>query len=111
MPKMKKSKERAVVVGTASYGLYFGWTDASDQDVVKDRSVRLRDARHVRSWHGKTGGITSLAAHGPCGPRGKNSLIGAPVPSALITNVANVFDCTPEAIEAFNKIEATDGAR
>ena len=106
-----KRTPRAVVVGTASYGLYFGYTDALDSEVVRDKAVRLTDARHVRYWYGKVGGITSLAAHGPCGPKANDSRIGARAPSALITNVANVYDCAEEAVAAFSKIEATDDGR
>lgn len=30
--------------------------------------AKVRECRHVARWYGKTGGITSLAAHGLCGP-------------------------------------------
>lgn len=99
---------RAVLVGNQSYGLYIGETDASDADIIASKAVRLKNCRHVCRWYGKTGGITSLAAFGPCGPSADQSRIGAPASSALVTGVVNVLDLTPAAVEAFAKIEATD---
>ncbi len=51
----------------------------------------------------KTGGITSLAAYGPCGPQVKDSRIGAPA-DALLNGVVNVIDCSAEAIAAFEAV-------
>lgn len=110
---MRKSEEkrnkRHVIVGNQSYGLYYGETDATDREIAETKSVRLDNCRHISHWQGKTGGITSLAAHGPCGPRVKNSRIGAPAPSSLLSGVVNVFDCTDEAVKAFARVEATGG--
>lgn len=103
-PKTKtKTKTRHVLVGNKSYGLYIGKTDASDADIIASGAVRLTECRHVARWHGKTGGITSLAAHGPCGASKADSRIGAPC-SALLTGVVNVLDLTDEAIAAFASI-------
>jgi hypothetical protein len=110
MPKTNQtkaaSKMRHVLVGNQSYGLYIGETDASDADIIASKAVRLKNCRHVCRWYGKTGGITSLAAHGPCGSQAKDSRIGAPC-NALVTGVVNVLDLTPEAVANFAKIEAT----
>lgn len=110
MPKLKTTnaarKLRHVLVGNQSYGLYIGETDASDADIIASKAVRLTNCRHVSRWYGKTGGITSLAAHGPCGSQEKDSRIGAPC-NALVTGVVNVLDLTPEAVANFAKIEAT----
>lgn len=97
------SNKRMVLVGNQSYGLYIGLTDASDASILESKSVRLEDCRHVARWFGKTGGITSLAAFGPCGRQAKESRIGAPV-NALISGVVNVFDLSPEAVAAFAAI-------
>ncbi len=101
-----RSKMRAVLVGNGSYGLYVGETDASDKKILADRAVRLANCRHVRYWYGRKGGITSLAAHGPCGPRQQESRIGAPCPSALIADVRTVFDLSPEAVANFAAVVA-----
>ena len=101
--KKKTVSERAVLVGNQSYGLYIGYTSDSDEQIVARKAIRLRDCRHVYEWYGKTGGVTSLAAHGPCGPRAQESLVGAPA-DALLTGVVNVYDLSPEAIAAFAAI-------
>jgi hypothetical protein len=101
--------KRFVIVGNSNYGLYYGETDATDAEITAKGSVRLENCRHIFHWEGKTGGITSLAASGPCGPRATQSRIGAPAPSALLTSVVNVFDCTSEAVANFAKIEASGG--
>jgi hypothetical protein len=65
--------KRAVLVGNQSYGLYIGETNATDEEILKDKAVRMENVRHVAQWYGKTGGITSLAAFGPCGSRAKEA--------------------------------------
>lgn len=105
---MSSINTRAVLVGNSSYGLYIGLTDATDAQILESKSVRLTQCRHVCRWYGKTGGITSLAAHGPCGPRKAESRVGAPC-SGLVTGVVNVFDLTAEAIIAFESIQPSDG--
>lgn len=102
--KTAPAKPRAVLVANDRYGLYIGTTTDSDASIASTRSVRVAQCRHVAHWQGKTGGITSLAAHGPCGPRMQESRVGAPSPSSLLTGVVNVFDLTPEAVAAFAEI-------
>jgi hypothetical protein len=104
--KSKKPSLRHVLVGNQSYGLYIGQTSATDAEIIASKAVRLVDCRHVCRWYGKTGGITSLAAFGPCGPNVKDSRIGAPC-NALVTGVVNVLDLSPEAVKAFGAIEAS----
>jgi hypothetical protein len=107
--KKPKNAKRFVIVGNKSYGLYYGETDWTDAQIIESESVRLDNCRHVAHWKGKTGGITSLAAHGPCGPNANQSRIGSPSPSALLTGVVNVYNCTPEAVAAFGRIESSNG--
>lgn len=102
--KTASRKPRAVLVANERYGLYIGETAATDEEITSSRSVRLANCRHVCQWYGKTGGITSLAAHGPCGPRAQESRVGAPATAALVTGVVNVFDLSAEAIAAFASI-------
>ena len=104
--KSPAAGRRHVLVGNQSYGLYIGETDATDADIIATKAVRLTNCRHVCRWYGKTGGITSLAAHGPCGASKGNSRIGAPC-NALITGVVNVLDLSPDAVKAFASIEAS----
>lgn len=61
------------------YGIYAGLEESYDPVT---RVAVVRDCRHVARWYGKTGGITSLAAHGLCGPNAGDSRIGAPTTDA-----------------------------
>lgn len=104
---MATKTKRAVLVGNQSYGLYIGETSATDAEILNAKAVRLENCRHVARWSGKTGGITSLAAHGPCGSQALQSRVGAPC-SALLSGVVNVLDLSPEAVAAFAKIVPSD---
>lgn len=99
------SATRPVLVANERYGLYIGEATATDAEIVASRSVRLTNCRHVAQWYGKTGGITSLAAHGPCGAKAQESRVGVPC-TALLTGIVNVFELSPEAVAAFAAIVA-----
>lgn len=92
----KKSTERYAIIANRSYGLYAGIVRKITPQADGTLAVEVAECRHVARWFGKTGGITSLAAHGLCGPHASESLIGAPV-SATLTGIVNIFDCSPEA--------------
>lgn len=108
MPKKTSTKNaparRTVIIGNQSYGLYLADVEASDADIIASKSVRGYNVRHICHWQGKTGGITSLAAFGPCGPKVGESRIGAPAETALLMGVVNVLDCSQEAIANFAKV-------
>jgi hypothetical protein len=101
--KPRKPARRHVLIANRSYGLYIGYVTATDAQIVAAESVRVEECRHVARWFGLTGGITSLAASGPCGPRAQESRVGAPC-TALLSGVVNVFELTPEASAAFATI-------
>lgn len=82
------------VLGSRTYGLYFGLVDSFD---ATTQTAVVRECRHIYEWHGKHGGITSLASHGICGSKASESRIGLPAPSATLTEIINVFTCTDEA--------------
>lgn len=100
--KKKSSKktaakpERFAIIANKSYGLYAGVVESISGDADGLMRVEVSQCRHVAHWRGKTGGITSLAAHGLCGPNAGESRIGAPV-RATLGGVVNIFDCSPEA--------------
>ncbi len=94
----KKQTERYAIIANQSYGLYAGIVESFD---TAKGIIEAREVRHVARWYGKTGGITSLAVHGLCGPSAGESRIGAPVTRATLTGIVNVFDCTPEARATF----------
>jgi hypothetical protein len=96
MTTKAKTKTKAlpyVVIGNERYGLYCGELVSHD---LATRSAVVRGCRHIAQWYGRTGGITSLAAHGLCGTRANDSRIGAPC-NATLTGVVNIFECSPEA--------------
>lgn len=113
MATKSQNKKRFVIVGNEKYGLFYGETSATDAELAATKTpnglmtIRLDNCRHVAQWYGKTGGITSLAAHGPCGPRAGESRIGSPCPSQLVGGVVNVIDCSDEAVAEFARIVAS----
>lgn len=88
-----KAKEIYAIIANERYGLYAGFVEEYDPAA---RTAIVRECRHVAYWYGRTGGITSLAAHGLCGPRVAESRIGAPC-RARLSGVVNVFECSPIA--------------
>lgn len=93
---MAKSKEVFAIICNRSYGIYCGIVGKKTPQPDGTLHVEVSQCRHVARWFGKTGGITSLAAHGLCGPRAEESRVGAPV-TATLTGVVNIFQCSAEA--------------
>ena len=87
------------VITDGRRGLYYGTVTATDAAIIKTRSMRVRDCRHIGYWKGSHSGITSLAAQGPA----KGSRIGFPADS-LLTGLAHVHRCTEEAQQRFAAI-------
>ncbi len=97
-------KEKTYIYGNASAGLYYG--RRISYDPITQVAV-IGDCRHICRWDGKTGGITSLAAHGICGPQASQSLVGAPCPQSTQTAVVSELECTPEAAESIEAVVQT----
>ena len=98
-PAPKKTTKRATqtyaILANDRYGLYAGVVESYDPVT---RVARVAGCRHVARWYGKTGGITSLAVHGLCGPNASQSRIGAATSdAATLTGVVNVFPCSSAA--------------
>lgn len=91
--KTTKKSKRYAILANKSYGLYAGEVLSFDPETGV---AEVDSCRHVARWYGRTGGITSLAAHGLCGPNAGQSRIGAPV-RATLTGIINVFDCSKDA--------------
>ena len=99
MKRATKKPETTSILCNKSYGIYFG--DVVSYD-AKEGIAQVRNCRHVCQWFGKTGGVTSLATHGLCGPRAKESRIGAAVVGVSTLNgIVNVFPCSEEAVVTF----------
>lgn len=100
MPKKNaaKSAPKFCLIANKSYGLYAGFVESFNPGTGSgDGVVEATEVRHIARWYGKTGGITSLAAHGLCGPQAGDSRIGAPVKTATLSGIVNVFECSTEA--------------
>lgn len=102
---MSEKTERVVVIANDGYGLYYGRITASDEEIARTRAVRVSRCRHIAHWKGDPGGITSLAATGPQ----RGSRIGKECPSALVTGVKNIFDCSAEATARFDDMAPSAG--
>lgn len=92
---MAAKKEQYAILANQSYGLYAGLVVSFSP---LTHVAVVRECRHIARWYGKTGGITSLAAHGLCGLSAGDSRIGAPTSEpATLTGIINVFPCSTEA--------------
>ena len=90
-----KNEAKYCLLANKSYGLYAGLVESFDP--LTGVAV-IAECRHVARWYGRTGGITSLAAHGLCGLQAGESRIGAPAPGlSTLTGVVNVFPFSAEA--------------
>lgn len=85
---------KPVVVTTEHRGVFFGYV-VDDSNVPT--SIKLKDVRNCVYWNEQTKGVLGLAATGP----NKNSRIGPKVPEATIWKLTGIWDCTPEATEAW----------
>lgn len=85
---MAKTTERPVMVTTAHRGVFFGYADETDGEIV-----RLKRARLCIYWSADVKGFMGLAATGPS----KSCKIGPPADIDLraITAVVSV---TPDAV-------------
>lgn len=91
---------RYCIVGNKSYGLYCGIIESIAPDADGLSTVIVRECRHIARWYGKTGGVTSLAAHGLCGPRAAESRVGAPC-LARLSGVVSILAVSHEAVATF----------
>ena len=91
--------ERAVVVTTEFRGVFFGYADSTDGDVI-----RLKRARNCIYWSAKTGGFMGLAAKGPA----SGSRIGETADVEL-RKITAVLKASPEAVQAWEAAETYRG--
>lgn len=90
-PNRSKAKERAVVVTTEHRGVFFGYADNTDGDVIK-----LRAARNCVYWSSGVRGFMGLAATGP----DKQSRVG-PAADIEVRKITSVILATEEAVAAW----------
>ena len=93
MASKKKSSERAVLVTTEHRGVFFGYADKTDGDVIN-----LKRARNCIYWPAAQKGFLGLASDGPV----NGSKIG-PAADIELRAITCVAECTPKAVEAWEK--------
>jgi hypothetical protein len=96
MSSMAKAKKRMVVVTTdvSRKGVFFGEFVSQKNDVVV-----LAHFRMAVYWSANTRGVVGLAAIGPQ----RGSRITPAAPRIEINGVTAVMDCTPEAVQQWEK--------
>ncbi|HKY41348.1 MAG TPA: hypothetical protein VJN18_35690 [Polyangiaceae bacterium] len=84
---------RPVLVTTAHRGVFFGYADKTDGDVIA-----LRGARNCIYWDRRCGGFMGLAANGPIG----DSRCGAKA-DIEIRNITSVTEVTEAAAKVWDE--------
>lgn len=88
--------KKPVVVTTEHRGVFFGYVE---DDTKTPAEIRLERARMCVYWDSATKGILGLCAQGPT----KGCKVTQSIPSTTLYKVTGVFDCSPEATEAWEK--------
>ena len=89
-----KTKTKAILVTTEHKGVFFGYVPAK-QDMAA-RTMALDNARCAIYWATKTG-VAELASVGP----NSNTRCGARANIAALHDITAVWECTPEAVAAW----------
>ena len=85
---------KPVIVTTEFRGVFFGYVE---DESTAPKKINLTNARNCVYWSSESKGVLGLAAKGP----NANCRIGPKVPAATIWKVTGIFECTPEATEAW----------
>ncbi len=93
---VKKQEVKKVVVTTQYRGVFFGEVISNNAP----KSITLKDAKNCLYWDSSTHGFIGLASSGP----GKGSRVGpaSSLPMDLF-DITSVIECTPQAIENWEK--------
>jgi hypothetical protein len=90
--KKVNGKEKAVLVTTSHRGVFFGYTTETEGTTIK-----LNRARNCIYWRGIKG-FLALAESGPT----KECRVG-PQANITLRDITCVAECTPAAVEAWEK--------
>jgi len=93
MASKPNGKEKAVLVTTQHRGVFFGYATETDGATIK-----LRSARNCIYWPANQKGFLGLASNGPI----DGARIG-PAANIELRDITCVAECTPEAIERWEK--------
>lgn len=88
--KKRADEMKPVLVTTEHCGVFFGYADNVDGDVIE-----LKDARLCVYWTAEVKGFMGLASHGPV----KGCRIGNKAPSIKLRNITAVLEVSPKAVE------------
>ncbi len=89
-------KGKPVVITTEARGVFFGYVVEGNKLPIE---IELEQARMCIYWSTETKGVLGLASTGP----GKGCRITHPIPKLTAYKVTAVLDCSPEAVEAWEK--------
>ena len=93
----KQQKRIGVVVTTIHRGVFFGYVPTTQK--MDAKIVRLIDVRMCISWASSVRGMPGLAATGP----DNQCRISPRCPAMTAQDVTAIFECSPGAIEAWEK--------
>jgi hypothetical protein len=93
--KEMKQPQTAVLVTTIHRGVFFGYA----AETVKNKTIKISNARNCLYWSADVKGFLGLAANGPS----PSCKIGPKVPSLTLTDVTSVSEVSPEAVEKWEK--------
>lgn len=89
---------RAVVITTENRGVFFGYVE-DGKDAELPTEIELKSARMCVMWSSSVRGVLGLAATGP----NRECRITKKVPAITLYKITSVTDCTPEAVEEWEK--------
>jgi hypothetical protein len=98
MTQSPPKHERPVIVCTTHRGVFYGFTDKTNKQILTDDIVHLSGCMMVIYW-GTTRGVMQLAATGPT-PSTKASLRA----DITINSITAVFDATEEAASKWSTV-------
>ena len=85
---------QALVVTTQHRGVFFGYGEPT-----ADKTIRLEKVRMCVYWSAGLKGVLGLAVTGPKA----DCKVGPAIPAMTLQDVTGVMECTPEAVEAWEK--------
>lgn len=91
-----KKKQKAVVVTTEHRGVFFGYV-ANDKKAPAE--IELEKARMCVYWSSDVKGVLGLAATGPS----NSCRVTHAVPTFKAYKVTGILECSPEAVEKWEK--------
>lgn len=99
MTKSTQGKPRPVIVCTTHRGVFYGLTDKTNEQILKDDIVHLKGCMMAIYW-GTSRGVMQLAATGPTSTT-KASLRA----DITVKSITSVFNVTDEAEQKWSSVQ------